>query len=347
VRSSKNSSLASVLIAASLAIVAAASPQSAFAQPASASAKPSPAAIKKATDAFKEGTKLFGQKKFALALEQFRLSYDTVASPNSRLYVARCQAEMGNLREAYTTFEGVIEEAQERGKTEPKYIATGEGAKRDLDELSKKLVLVTISVPNAPDSARVKVGGVPVPKENWDKPIPVDPGSVDVVLEVQGAPPVTEHADLKAGDTKTFTLQPAVVDTNPHPIEPPKTDDGSGGGSGLLIGGLVASGIGVAGFVMFGVEGGMATGTQGDLDTLCPSGCSASNAEAKDLVDQGKTQQLVANIGLVIGAVGIATGATLIVIDLATADGGGDAPTSDAALKLDVGAGHVGLRGTF
>ncbi|HTJ81526.1 MAG TPA: tetratricopeptide repeat protein [Polyangiaceae bacterium] len=346
-RPSKTSTLGTVLLAATVALGVVAAPRPAHAQPAGADAKPSADAVKKATEAFKEGTKLFGEKKFALALEQFRLSYDTVASPNSKLYVARCQAEMGNLREAYRTFESVIDEANERGKTEPKYLPTGEGARHDLDELSKKLVVITVTVANAPDAARVKVGGAPIAKEEWGKPIPLDPGPVDVVLEVPGAAPVRDHADLKAGQTKAFNLVgPDTGSAVPPPIETPKKEESSGGSPGLLIGGLVAAGIGVGGFVMFGVEGSMAKSTESDLQALCPSGCSPSDASAQDLVDQGKSQQLIANVGLAIGAVGLAAGATLIVIHIATADGG-DAPKSDEALNLEVGPSYVGVRGRF
>ena len=120
----KTSRFASALLSLSLGLAVVSTAEPAGAQPAA----PSPDAVKKATDAFKEGTKLFQEKKFALALEQFRTSYDTVPSPNSHLYVARCQSEMGNTKEAFQTFQKVIAEAQERGKAEPKYLPTGDSA---------------------------------------------------------------------------------------------------------------------------------------------------------------------------------------------------------------------------
>lgn len=338
----KTSRFASALLSLSLGLAVVSTAEPAGAQPAA----PSPDAVKKATDAFKEGTKLFQEKKFALALEQFRTSYDTVPSPNSHLYVARCQSEMGNTKEAFQTFQKVIAEAQERGKAEPKYLPTGDSAKNELGELSKKLVVVTVTVANAAESSRVRVGGALVAREDWGKPIPLDPGPVEVVLETQGAAPVKERADLKAGDNKSFNLMaPDSGNAIPPPIEEPKPAD-DGDGPGLLPGVFIAGGIGVVGMGMFAVGGGLSLGTESDLETNCGPNGPCTSQEDKDLVESGKTQQLVANIGLVVGSVGLATAATLLVIDLATS-GGGDAKPSDASAKMYVGPGFVGVRGKF
>lgn len=337
----KMSRFAPLLLSISLAAASATVAGEAEAQPAA----PSPDAVKKATDAFKEGAKLFQEKKYALALEQFKLSYDTVPSPNSRLYLARCQAEMGSLKEAFHTFEAVVAEASERGKTEPKYLPTGESAKNELAELSKKLVVVTVTVANASDTTRLRVGGALVAREDWGKPMPLDPGPVDVVLDTPGAPPVKEHAELKAGESKTFSL--TVPDTGsavPPPVEQPKPEESSG--PGLLPGVFIAGGIGVVGFTMFAVGGALSMGTESDLEANCGPNGPCTSQEDIDLVDTGKTQQMVANIGLVIGSVGLATAATLLVIDLATSDGG-DAKPADAAAQLYVGPGSISVRGRF
>jgi hypothetical protein len=338
----KISRFAPALLSLSLGLAAVSVTELASAQPAA----PSPDAVKKATDAFKEGTKLFQEKKFALALEQFRVSYDTVPSPNSHLYVARCQVEMGSTKEAFQTFQKVIAEAQERGKTEPKYLPTGESAKNELADLSKKLAVVTVTVANASETSRLRVGGALVAREDWGKPIPLDPGPLDVVLESQGAQPVKEHVELKAGDNKTLSLTaPDSGNAVPPPIEEPKPlDDGSG--PGLLPIVFIAGGVGVIGMGMFAVGGGLSMGTESDLEAHCGPNGPCTSQEDKDLVDTGKTQQLVANIGLVVGAVGLATAATVLIIDLSTS-GGGDAKPTDATAKMYVGPGSVGVRGSF
>ena len=66
--------------------------------------------------------------------------------------------------------------------------------------------------------------------------------------------------------------------------------------------------------------------------------CSTSHA---DDISSGKTQQTLANVGLIVGAVGVAAGATLIVV------GAKSKRAPAAATGLVVGPGYLGVNGTF
>jgi len=303
------------------------------AQPAGA---PSPETVKKATDAFKQGTSLFQQKKFALALDQFRTSYATVQSPNSALYVARCLVEMGQTKEAYAQFKKVIAEADARSKTEPKYAPTRDSAKAELDELMAKVASLTIIVSGAPEGSSLRVGGAIVPKESWGTPLPQDPGPVDAVLEVPGKPPVTQRVTLKKGEKQSITLTAPVDQVVTPPPPPPKQEES--GPSVMLPLAITFGGIGVIGMGMFGVAGGMSLGTYSELEDGCPSNCPA------ETIDRGETEQMIANIGLTVGAVGLAAGATFLIVELA---GGGGGTTEARAIDIDVGPGYAGIRGAF
>ncbi len=310
-------------------------------------ASPSPQDVKKATDAFTLGVKLFQAKKFAPALEQFKKSYDTVASPNSLLYIARCQAEIGNLKESYRTFQRVMVEAEARPE---KYAQTGASAKLEIEDLANKISVLTVNVANPKDSTRLKVGGAIVPKEEWGKPIPLDPGTVDVLLETDGMPAVAETVTLTKSERKTLDLAVAEPKKDVPPPPPPK-EETSSGPSGLLIGGIIAGTIGVAGMVTFGVAGGMSLSTYGDVEDKCstqPGGVCRSAAD-HETIDEGEQQQLIANVGLIVGGVGLALGATLIIVDVATGGGSSEASVeADAAsVKVDIGPGYAGLSGTF
>lgn len=337
----------SACIASFAAIVAAFSPcESAWAQGVGqAKAAPSADQVKKATEAFKQGTSLFGAKRYAIALEQFKKSYDIVPSPNSGLYIARCLVEMGQHKEAFAQFKKVVVEAETRAKTEPKYIPTRDSAKGELDELMGKIATLTVNVSGAVEGSVLKVGGAVVPKEEWGTMIAAEPGSVEVALETPGKAPTVQRVELKKGARETVNIAPPATSTAPPPPPPPKVVEESGP-SVMLPLAITFGGIGVIGMGVFGVAGGMSLGTYSELEDACPTGtCPSSQNET---IDRGEREQLIANIGLTVGAVGLAAGATFLIVELAT--GGSSEPSKEAKavdVDFDIGPGYAGLSGKF
>ncbi len=302
---------------------------------------PSEESAKKAMAYFLKGSDLFKAKKFTLALEQFKLSYAAVPSPNSHLYIARCFAGMGDARAAYAEFDKVIDEAAERGKTESKYLPTRDSAKSERDELRSKVALVTITVANPAPATTVRIGDTEVARAQWDKPFAVPPGAVEAKLFTGGKPGSSQSATLALGQSQTLAFDgaaaPAVVATEGGDTRMPTTKPRS---SALRPAAIVAGAVGVAGFVLFAVAGSMSQSTYDSLEKDCGAGpCPASRA---DDISSGKTQQTLANVGLVVGAVGVAAGATLFVLSL---DKGKSAPA--ATTGLVIGPGYAGLNGTF
>lgn len=344
-------------LALSLALALAVAPALASAQTppdaagGAAPAQPDPAAVATATAAFKKGTTLFQQKKYGLALAEFQTSYDTVNSPNSLLYVARCQAETGQLKDGYRTFTRVIDEAEARLAAEPKYAPTRDSARNERDELAKKIALVTVNVAGGDDTTRVTVGGAPLPRDMWGKPQPMDPGPTTVELVVGANPPVTRQLALEVGKSETVDLDTSAT-AAPPPPPPPTTEppEESGGTSPLVPIGIATAGVGVAGLALFAIAGSMSNGTYGDLEDLCggEQACpSDRQAEAADLQDSGSTQQTLANVGLIVGAVGVTAGVTMLVIGLSSDDGGTESASTQPSTSLAVGPGFTGLRGRF
>lgn len=331
----------------------------AWAQPGGAPAAPAPdpAAVATATAAFKQGQTLFNQRKFGLALSEFQKSYDTVNSPNSLLFIARCQAETGQLKDAYRTFNRVVVESEARVAAEPKYAPTRDSATSERDELTKKLALVTVNVANGDDSTRVSLAGGPLPRDEWGKPQPMDPGATEVVLEHGSNPPVRKPVSLEVGRSEVVELDAgAAAAPIPQTTQPPPVEEESGGGMSPLVPvGVVVAGVGVVGMVIFAVAGSGANSTYSDLEALCGGerSCPESRrAEAVELQDSGRSQQTLANVGLVVGAVGLAAGATLIVIGLSSGDQPSEtataaSPRSGPSTQLAVGPSWTGVRGSF
>ena len=302
----------------------------------------------KATEAFKKGTELMKAKKFVPALDAFKQSYALVSSPNSHLYIARCLAALGEARSAWLEFDRTADEATAGGA---KYAETHDSALQERDELSAKLALVTVVVQPSDPAMTVRVGAFDVPPDRWGKPYPVDPGATEVTVQLPGKPPIHQPVNVSLGERRDVALNagPAAA---VGPVEPPESRPAAVSRpiNGLRIGAYVAGGVGVIGFILLGAEGAASKSTYDSLNLACngKQGCPnpvGGRANADQLISSGKSQQTLANVGLGIGIVGLAAGATLFVLSMRRA------PPSDAgpspAAELVVGPSWAGARGTF
>ncbi|WP_437578435.1 tetratricopeptide repeat protein [Sorangium sp. So ce887] len=312
-----------------------------------AAATPAPDAVEKAQSLFKKGAALYESKRYALALEQFRASYAAVASPNSHLYIARCLADLGEHTEAYLEFDQVAAEAASRAKDEPRYVQTEQTAQLERDDLARKIALVTVTVAHPEAATSLAIAGKDVPRERWGKPFPVKPGKTEVVLRTRTTS-IPQTLDLSAGDAKTVALDADQTDPVGDPV---LLDEGAGlpeseapsARAHLRPYAYAAGGVGVAGLAVFTVAGLMANSTYGDLAETCRGPCPV---DRKDDVDTGKAQKTVANVGVVVGAIGLVAGTTLLVLSF-TGGSAGEPQRTTASTQLLVGPGFAGLRGTF
>jgi hypothetical protein len=295
-----------------------------------------------ATKSFIKGRDLFGEKKFEPALAEFKSSYDVVASPNTRLYIARCHRELGHLTLAYAEFTHTADDAKALAKDEAKYQTTAEAATTERQDLANKLGFVDLSLTHPGASTVVKVGGDVVARDAWSQPVPVAPGAVDVVVESEGRPPVVQSVQVAAGEHKAVPVDagadapvaPPVVAVE-TPQEAPKKKKVP-----LRTLAYVAGGVGVAGFATFAIFGLMSNSTYSGLQDSCANNVCPPNKSGD--ISTGKTQQTIANIGLVVGAVGVAAGVTLFVISNKK-----DTSTAAATARVTAGPGYVGLQGAF
>ncbi|HEY8079647.1 MAG TPA: hypothetical protein VIF62_36200 [Labilithrix sp.] len=324
-------------IAALLACAASASPALAAVSPAAAT----PVQREQAQGRFLRGKELFGQKKFDSALVEFQASLDIVTSPNARLYVGRCLRETNHLVAAYVELGRTAVEAKELSREDPRYERTAQAASDERAALAPKLGFLEIDVSHASDATTLKVGTDEVRRGGWSEPIPVLPGSADVVLETPGHAPVTRTVTLAPGEKKQLAIDAAADAPEPASKPPEVTADTSTGTSKQTLRTLayVAGGVGVVGFVTFAIFGLKSSSTFSDLEKACPNNRCPPGHD--DDISSGKTQQTVANVGLVLGIVGAGAGVTLFL--LSRDDKKPDAPTTGVAL----GPSWIGLKGAF
>jgi len=261
---------------------------------------------------FARGRQLYDAAKYGPAADEFRASNDIVASPNARLYLARSLREQGKNVEAYVEFGRTAVEAGEHSKDDPRYNRAGAAARNERDALAPKIGFLLVHVQDAGPDTTMRIAGSEIRRAAWDEPAPVMPGASEVVVETPGREPAHETVTLTAGERKEITIQassPATAEAPPA-TAPPATK--SADRSSLRPYAYVAGGVGAVGLVTFAVAGLLSNGAYNDLSSSCPANrCPADKAGT---ISSGRTEQTIANVGLVIGAIGVAAGVALFVV---------------------------------
>ncbi len=291
---------------------------------------------------FLKGKDRFDRNDMNGALEEFRASLEIVASPNARLYVARTLREMGRLVEAYAEFGRTAADAKEHEREDGRYGKAAQAALAERDAIAPQIGFVQLTIHNANDSTTVTVGGNTIVRAGWADPIPVKPGNVDVDVATSGAAaPFHKTLTLRAGERAPLDVDANAPGTVVAP-PPPKIAEPTTHKPGWMLPVAIAgAGVGVVGMIMFAIEGVASNNTYSDLKKQCGAApCPPSLASE---VSSGKTQQAIANVGLVIGVVGLAVGATFFVLWVLPQK----SSTASANVGLTVGPGSLGLVGRF
>jgi hypothetical protein len=301
---------------------------------------------KAARDQFKKANDAYDAERYDEALAAFRSSYGTLASPNTRLMIGRTLVKLNQFPAAYEELERTAREASEKGG---KYDKAREAAMREIEQLRPRIGLLTVRVVDAPPGTLVTIGDRDYPAETIQAPLPVMPGGV-TVQAMGGGRTSTASASLVPGGEGAVDLvmtaapepgaSPAAPSAPPASRSPSADVAPSEEGSSLRPWAYVAGGIGVAGFVTFGIFGAMNQSKFSDLEDNCPGGTCP--AELEDDIDSGRTYQTVANIGLAVGIVGVAAGATLFVLSM-----GGEQRASLPRVEVAGGIGSLRVRGAF
>lgn len=298
--------------------------------------------VQRAQDHFLKGKELFDDGKFEEALAEFSMSRAAVASPNTLLYVARCQVSLDRLQEAYATFTHVIAEGTKLGESESRYQRAAESAEHERAQLASSLGLLRLKVRNAAEGTEVWLNGQLLPREEWTELVPVLPGTLEIEIRTPDRSPQTHAGRIQPDETLELSFDVSKAESTAPPPPAPKPQPRVQATQQLEAPqdmstyAWIAGGVGVAGLATFGVFGAMASKTHGDLEDKCGSGPCPT--DESDLISKGKQRQTIANIGLIVGAVGVAASATLFVLD---SSGNSEEPVAE----LLVGPSWVGVRG--
>jgi len=308
-----------------------------------------------------EGYEALQKNDYETALDRFSRADALVHAPTLLIGVARAQVGLGKWIEAQETYNRIVREGAAPGSPEPFFRAL-EDARKELDALTLRTPAVVIEV-EGPERALVTIDGTPVPKVALGVRMPVDPGPhvlramstgyapgemtvtaqegkvEQVILELQ---PFESPKPVAAPTAKT-AAKPETVG-KPAQVSPKgallsgKKGNPAGWGTQKTLG-VVALQVGGMGVVLGVVTGIMAMNKHGELVDACPGDVCPRGRQST--LGSYRTLGALSTVGFIVGAVGAAAGATLLLTaPKAHKDG-------EVRISPIAGLGYVGVDGVF
>ena len=264
-------------------------------------AQPSPDQAVEAKRLFEEGRKLAADGKYAPACDDFTKSYTLDPGVGTELNLADCQEHLAHTALAWHLFDDAA-----KRETDPDRQKFARGR---ADALTGKLATAVIHVATPGEPGLVlKVSGQLVPPAAEVKTL-VEPGTVDVELDLPGQPPVTDSKPAKAGDTVEF-FKPIAVE--PHveaaaPIEHGPEQPPAAHRQHSRV--VLAAGLGIGGVALLGTGTAMAFVAKSHYDSVVGAGkpCDAQVRCSTDAAYNKANDAVgLANAATIVGAVGLA-----------------------------------------
>ena len=296
----------------------------------------------KASTHYTQGMASFQAGDAAGALAEFEQSYQAVKSPNSHLMIGKALIDLARYVEAHRELTETLEEAREAESIDPKYAQTRLAAEEELARVESQVVRLSVSLSGAGSNARVRVNGTEYSRAELESPLIVPPGPVEVELIEGGSQVSSQSLTGRAGEALDVSLakarRPAEAGTA-APAPSPSVVAEKRPFPHRRETAYVAGGLGIAGALTFGVFGLLNNAKYSDIEEQCNDRVCSSD-QASD-AERGHTYQTMANVGLIVGVVGLGTAVALIL----TEDEGATAKRN--ATRVSLGPGRIHVKGTF
>jgi len=294
-----------------------------------------------AREVARQGLEAYDAGNYEEAADKLWSAFQVVKVPTVALHAARAFAAVGKLVEASELYlqatrleaSGEFQAEQERAQQD---------AARERAELMPRIPKLVVELEGAePKEVTATVDGKQVTVSLLLAGYVVNPGTRRVEGK-RGEESVVAQVVLAEGERKSVPLRfaaptpAAAVDTAPSR---PAEADAPADGSLQRTFGWVGLGVGGAGLLFGTVTGVMVLSSQAGLDD---DGCvdHVCRDEQQDDVDSYNSMRTLSTVGFVVGFVGAAAGATLL---LTAPDPGPPGPEVQAW----VGVGAAGVRGRF
>lgn len=332
------------------------------AQPAPAS--PSAADISAARAIGAEGVKLAEKGRCAEAVEKLERSEKLYHAPTTLGRLAECQIELGRIVLGTENLQRLLREPV-AASAPPAFTAARARAEKVLARAKPRIANLVINVA-APPATKIDltVDGVAVSDMFIGNEWPADPGQHVVEATSPGFLKASAKVALKDGEGEKVSLKldvdpsyvkpaapdpvvtkPSDGDKSPPPLPPPPPPDPK---SNVLA--YAALGVGGAGVVVGSVTGILFLGKNSDLSKSCPDKNCSTAAGQSDL-SSTKTMGTISTVGFIVGGVGLAAGAVLLLTGgaptKASVTGKSTAKSNELTVRPVVGGNYLGVSGSF
>jgi tetratricopeptide (TPR) repeat protein len=292
-------------------------------------AAPSKQDIAAAQEAYKQGIAAEKKGNWRDAREAFEKAMERHDTADTRLHLARAEAQLGHLTEASDHYKFVLEL-----KAAPAPIKAA--AKKELAAVTERIPHLTVKVPEG-FSGSVRVDKLELSGANFGQPLEVNPGTRTVVAEAEGFKPFSKSVVVSDRANETVVVE--MVALAPKQAEEPLKLDTNDGSTRRTLG-YVGLGVGAAGLLAGTAFALASRSNRQDLRDACTDNVCSENM--RDTYDRGTMQANVATAGFVVAGVGAGVGLVLLL----TAPKKKEVDTS-AAISPWIGPGSVGLNGRF
>ncbi len=281
-------------------------------------AQPTGADRAAAEAAFQQAMKLMDEKSYGAACPKLEASHKLDPGVGTLLYLADCYEQLGRTASAWATFRDAAYRAEQEGQKNRET-----AAKQNAERLETTLSKLTIEVLDPADGMEVQRNGEVVNRALWGSPLPVDPGTHEIVASAPGRNPwSTVITVLKGPHSSTVTVarlaksEQSLVEPEPARAPPPAVapmafDDRSSEQRKL---GWIFTGTGGAILTGSGIFALIARKKDQDFEGQCRRDdqnlCSET---ARGLRSDARTFALLSGVSLGVGAASAMTGLTLLL----------------------------------
>jgi len=292
--------------------------------------------LKRAREQFAQALALQAGGDWAGALALLKEVAAVKPTPQVRFNIALCEERLGLLVAALGDYELAGSDAQTQKADQVRQEVDAR-----LESLKARVPRVVVKRGEGADSATISLDGVSLGDSVLNSPLPVDPGPH--VVEGAGAGFLPFKQAFRVAEQQTATIE---VKLQPQPTkpEPPVVPPAAAPAQSLRTAGYVVGGAGIASLIASGAMFYLRHSTISDLDEQCGPDRMSCPDSARSTIDRGKLYTTLGNVTLVVGALGLGVGATLVVLG---GHSGSKASVGLAPFAVGVNSGGAALVGKF